>query len=338
MLLSQYAICSIDDVKLYLLDLVTSEKNDKLIAMLINGLSSTFEALTARKLLIQQYEEKFESPATVSFFTYRVKAPPIVPGSVEVRIDPTRNFTPDTIRTEGTDYVVDYNSGHIRLVSAFYWDLGWNTYAGYGANFYSVMNRPNTAFGFPRAAQSVKVKYVGGLVRPRQQPPPMPAISKVAGIKSGVFTYRFSVRLSPGEETAATYPPTVIELANEHVQFVFPDPGSGKSVVVYRSKQNSRELLLAALLPGGSGAITFVDNVSDDSLVYTDGPFSEGPLVVPDDIRLAAAQQIADWIVRGASVSTVATSGGPGDTRRYDTSQFTEFMKKTIVNYSIIRP
>lgn len=333
MLLSSSALCSIDDVRAYLYGTTGNEKLDRVIALMINGLSVAFEAATGRKILRTQRVEEFNSPQHVVQLSYRVEAPPIVPGSVTLKYSPTRDFVGNvTTYTENKEYVVDYNNGIISVVMPAFWGVGW------GDPMRPIAyNTSSDLYGFPRETHSLQVTYFGGLVVPRPPQPQLPLHSLGAGSLSGKYLYSFSVVDSGGIESASTRPFLQLDLSSQQVTFTFPDPGAGKKYVVYRSPANTDDLFFLAEVNGPWPA-TYVDNNADSALNSTRLPFSPGPLEVPDDLRLAAAQQVADWVNRGGSVTTVAVSGPLGlGSRQYDGSKFTSFMQEMIVAYRILR-
>jgi hypothetical protein len=340
MILSDAALCSIDDVRTYLLyDKSVDDRVDRLIGLMINGLSQAFEQATGRRLVLTQRTEYFSSPQHVMQFNYRVEAPPIKPGTVELRRSETRDFTPanSVLLEEGKNYVVDYDAGIISLVIPGFWDVGWDI--GWHDPLSPAGRRASTRYGFPRTSHAMRVQYTGGLIVPRPKAPMKPAYSKQpGGVLNGKYRYTFSIVDADGVESAAVSPFMELIFNNEQVQFVFTDPGAGKKYIVYRSPTDDSEMYYLTELPGGSGPIVYTDNNQDSMLQLDRRPLSEGPLVVPDDLRLAAAQQVADWVHRGSSVTTI-TVDAPGDLggRRYDGSKFTALMRDMITAYSITR-
>lgn len=334
MLLSPNALCSIDDVKSYLIESIQGEKNDKLIAMSINGLSQAVERITGRKLVKAERTEFFSSDDSVMIVSYKVEAPPIQQGSVHLYIDPNRVFGPETEKELGKSFFVDYEEGIIRLAAPNLWEAGWSDPL---SPFYQRAVRLG---GFPRTKNSVKIVYTGGLVVPRPGAPPKPTYSVLpSGSLTGRYYYTFSVlENSTNIESASTWPRLQLDLNSNKVQFVLADPGAGKSIIVYRTMANQWDAMVVSVLAGGSGPIVFTDDTQDSSLTLGAGPFSEGPLEVPEDLRLAVAQQIADWISRGGAVTVINVDGPSGiGSRRYDASQFTDFLKRTVEAYAILR-
>ncbi|GIV86082.1 MAG: hypothetical protein KatS3mg054_0111 [Chloroflexus sp.] len=336
-MLVPHAICSIDDVKHYLAGTV-DYGNDSLIAMMINGLSESFQVDTGRKLLVSERTEFFSSATHVYIASFALEAPPVEPGSVSVYLDTSGNFSPGIQLVEGVDYLVFHDQGVIRFIRpGAVWEAGWPSRARAileGDPFYP-MGTPTDTFGVPRGGKTIKVVYRGGLVKPRPGPPDKPIISTGPGSLSGEYRYSIAVKDSSGVVSVATRPVSVV-LSSNKTTLVLPAVGSGNKIIVYRTPANVSTMFFLTEVNGSTLPVTIDDSAPDSALDDAITPFSYGPYVVPEDIRLAAAQQIADWISRGASVTITQQSDSFGR-RVYDASQYTAMMNRVISNYKLVR-
>lgn len=332
-----HALCSIADVKLRMPS-EQSDQSDGLIALLINSFSTQAEQYTGRQFEIKErtiYPDgitnggQLTSDIVLPAFPIDEDSPP------EVYADSERTFAASSQMTEDTDYVVDYANGVIRRISPTILAENQPSYAYFG----SMLDRPRGMsadqwWDFGR--KNIKIVWTGGIVTPRPAAPTTPTLTEDVATSanlSGTFRYCYStINNTTGYESAASVS-VPITVDDKKVVVTFANPGAGYTVRLYRSQEGYSTMYHLVDVAGGA-TTTYLDDIADGSLNQSLQPKGAGPVVVPDDLREVAMQQVVDWVGRASEPGLVRVSQtGSGSATFRDRNALLPYVKMVLDSY-----